>query len=144
MSDTLVTRYLRRAKGLGVGGWGLAVGAQDSTPYPFANDLMLTYSDCRLLLLFRSISFPAAPLNLIKKLPPPMQMRRGQGRGWQGKLELSYANYKCCRVATKQRKTCKLFTLFTNDVPLHTYTHMCVCPSLAMHEIEMMWNDSHH
>lgn len=73
-----------RAEGAGGGGRGFAVGAQGSTPYPLANDLMLTYSGCRLLLLFRSISFPAAPLNLIKKLPPPMQMRRGQVGRWAG------------------------------------------------------------
>lgn len=53
---------------------------QGSTPYPAANDLMLTYSAATvdaspaaapLPLPLLLLLFPVAPLNLIKKLPPP-------------------------------------------------------------------------
>jgi len=60
-------------------------GTQGSTPYPLANDLMLTYSGyCSLFLVHRSsftlpfpLLLPVAPLNLIKKLPPTWKCAPG-------------------------------------------------------------------
>lgn len=76
MSGTLVTRYLCRKH----------KAPQGSTPYPAANDLMLTYSAATvdaapaaaapLDLPFLLRLFPVAPLNLIKKLPPPQDANR--------------------------------------------------------------------
>lgn len=80
MSGTLVTRYLCREH----------KAPQGSTPYPAANDLMLTYSAATvdaappaaaaaaapLALLLLLLLFPVAPLNLIKKLPPPQDANR--------------------------------------------------------------------
>lgn len=77
MSGTLVTRYLCREH----------KAPQGSTPYPAANDLMLTYSAATvdaapaaaaapLALPLLLLLFPVAPLNLIKKLPPPQDVNR--------------------------------------------------------------------
>lgn len=74
MSGTLVTRYLCREH----------KAPQGSTPYPAANDLMLTYSAATvdapaaapMALPLLLLLFPVAPLNLIKKLPPPQDANR--------------------------------------------------------------------
>lgn len=97
MSGTLVTRYLCRKH----------KAPQGSTPYPAANDLMLTYSAATvdaapaaataapLALLLQLLLFPVAPLNLIKKLPPP------QDANWELPLTVAqHANYKCCRTSS--------------------------------------------